>query len=61
MSMEMPVTTMRVMLPDGKEIAAYKEIDVKALHVQGLKFGAIRLEGAEIWAVRQLLNTMYGG
>lgn len=57
----MPITIITVMVPNGNTITAKASsgIGQHSLAVDGLRFGPLRLESEEIWALKDILNTMY--
>lgn len=54
------ITSLYVMMPNGNLVGLQPKIEDKQLTIHGLAFGPVTLDGTEIWAVRQLLNTMFG-
>lgn len=59
MSIEMPFTSISVMLPDGREITMTINGQRHECMINGLKFGPLLLEGAEKFAIQTLLNTAF--
>jgi hypothetical protein len=56
----MPITNLAMMLPNGVIINIMPNLDGhKYVTINGLKCGAVILEGGEHIAVRDMLNLMY--
>jgi hypothetical protein len=56
----MPITNLSMMLPNGTIINIMPNLGgAKYITIEGLKCGPVILEGAEPFAVRNMLNLMF--
>lgn len=55
----LPVTSMSVITPDSRVITMTGDPEIGQLRFTGLLQGPISLNGAEVWAVRQILNLVF--
>ena len=55
----LPVTSITVMMPNGKSLTMTGDADTKQVRIEGLVYGPAILDAQEIWAVRQMLNEVF--
>lgn len=56
---KLPFTQLQVIKPEGGMVTMTGDATERSVYFMGLQFGDLKLQGSEIFAVRQLLNTMF--